>query len=42
MEYGDFLKFVDSDYVAKVARLNAAALATFASAPGEPKDVHVR
>ncbi len=41
VEYGDFLRFVDFDYVAQVARLNAAALATFASAPGVPKDVHV-
>ena len=41
VEYGDFLKFVDFDYVAQVARLNAAALGTFASAPGEPQQVHV-
>ena len=33
---GDFLKYVDFDYVANVARLNAASLASFASAPGEP------
>ncbi len=41
VEYGDLLKFVDFNYVANVARLNAAALATFASAPGEPQQVHV-
>jgi hypothetical protein len=41
IEYGDFLKYVDFNYVANVARLNAAALATFASAPGEPQNVHV-
>jgi hypothetical protein len=41
IEYGDFLKFVDFNYVANVARLNAAALATFASAPGEPQNVRV-
>ena len=41
VEYGDFLKYVDFNYVANVARLNAASLATFASAPGEPADVHV-
>lgn len=41
VEYGDFLKFVDPEYVANVARLNAAALATFASAPGQPVDVHI-
>ncbi len=41
VEYGDFLKFIDKAYIANVARLNAAALATFASAPGEPADVHI-
>ena len=41
IEYGDYLKFVDPAYVANVARLNAAALATFASAPGEPQDVRI-
>jgi hypothetical protein len=41
VEYGDFLKYVDFNYVAQVARLNAAALATFADAPGEPQDVKV-
>jgi hypothetical protein len=41
IEYGDFLKYVDFNYVANVARLNAASLATFASAPGEPGDVRV-
>ena len=39
VEYGDFLKYVDPAYVANVARLNAAALATFAAAPGEPESV---
>jgi hypothetical protein len=41
IQYGDFLKYVDFVYVANVARLNAASLATFASAPGEPTEVHV-
>ena len=41
IEYGDFLKFVDFAYVAQVARLNAASLATFASAPGEPQEVKI-
>jgi hypothetical protein len=41
VEYGDFLKYVDTSYVANVARLNAASLATFASAPGEPTEVHI-
>lgn len=33
---GDLPRFVDYGYVANVARLNAATLATLASAPGEP------
>ena len=41
IEYGDLLQFVDFAYVANVARLNAATLATFASAPGKPQNVHV-
>ena len=41
IEYGDFLKYVDPGYVANVARLNAASLATFADAPGEPTNVFV-
>jgi hypothetical protein len=36
LQYGDLLQFVDFGYVAKVARLNAATLATLASAPGIP------
>src|SRR5216684_9199391 len=41
IEYGDLPKFVDFDYVAGVARLNAAALASLASAPAPPADVHL-
>ena len=41
VEMGDLLKFVDFTYVANVARLNAASLANFASAPGIPQEVHV-
>ena len=33
VEYGDLLKFVDFDYVARVARLNAATMAVLAAAP---------
>jgi Peptidase family M28 len=40
-EYGDLLKFVDFDYVAHVARLNAATLASLASAPAPPANVHL-
>ena len=39
VEFGDYLKFVDTSYTANVARVNAASLATFASAPGEPTNV---
>ncbi len=41
VEMGDYLKFVDFSYVANVARMNAASLANFASAPGVPQNVHV-
>lgn len=40
-QYGDLLRFVDFDYVANVARLNAATLATLASAPAAPEEVRV-
>jgi hypothetical protein len=38
---GDLLQFVDFNYVARVARLNAAALATLAAAPGPPQKVAI-
>lgn len=41
VQYGDLPQFVDFIYVANVARLNAATLATLASAPGEPQNVHI-
>jgi Peptidase family M28 len=41
VEYGDLAKFVDFDYVAKVARLNAATLASLASAPAPPGKVRL-
>ncbi|HYO99041.1 MAG TPA: M28 family metallopeptidase [Pyrinomonadaceae bacterium] len=37
--YGDLPEFVDYDYIARVARLNAASLATLARAPARPKAV---
>jgi hypothetical protein len=40
-QYGDLIQYDDFDYIANVARLNAAALATLASAPGEPQNVHI-
>jgi acetylornithine deacetylase/succinyl-diaminopimelate desuccinylase-like protein len=41
IEFGDLAKFVDYDYVAEVARLNAATLASLASAPAPPAKVHL-
>jgi len=41
IEYGDLTKFVDFEYVAHVARLNAATLASLASAPAPPANVHL-
>jgi acetylornithine deacetylase/succinyl-diaminopimelate desuccinylase-like protein len=41
IQYGDLLQYVDFNYVANVARLNAATLATLASAPGIPQQVRI-
>jgi hypothetical protein len=41
IEYGDLPKFVNFDYVANVARLNAATLASLASAPAPPANVRL-
>ena len=38
---GDLPQFVDFNYVVRVARLNAATLATLASSPGEPAKVAI-
>lgn len=40
-QYGDLIKYVDFHYIARVARLNIATLATLASAPGVPRKVRV-
>ncbi|NYF92186.1 M20/M25/M40 family metallo-hydrolase [Tunturiibacter empetritectus] len=40
-QFGDLLRYVDFSYVANVARLNAATLATLASAPGQPQNVRI-
>ncbi|MFZ0686709.1 MAG: M20/M25/M40 family metallo-hydrolase [Terriglobales bacterium] len=42
IEYGDLPKFVDFDYVEHVARLNAATLASLASAPASPANVKIQ
>jgi hypothetical protein len=39
IEYGDRIDYVDFDYVARVARLNAASLAALAMAPPAPSSV---
>ncbi len=41
IEYGDLPKFVNFDYVANVARINAATLASLAAAPGPPRNVRI-
>lgn len=41
IEYGDLPKFVDFNYVANVARVNAATLASLASAPAPPANVRL-
>ena len=42
IEYGDLPKFVDFNYVGHVARLNAATLASLASAPAPPANVKMQ
>lgn len=41
IEYGDLPKFVDYQYVANVARLNAAVLGSLATAPAPPANVRI-
>ena len=41
VQFGDLPKFVNFDYVANVARVNAATLASLASAPAPPANVHL-
>ena len=40
-QYGDLPEFVDFGYVANVARINAASLASLALAPAKPKNVAI-
>ncbi len=42
IEHGDLPKFVNFDYVANVARVNAATLAALASAPAPPRNVRLQ
>jgi hypothetical protein len=41
IEYGDLAKFVNFNYTAQVAKLNAATLASLAAAPLPPANVHL-
>jgi hypothetical protein len=41
VQYGDLPEFVDFDYVARVARINAASLASLALAPAPPANVEM-
>lgn len=40
--FGDLLEFVDFDYVARVTRVNGAALAALATAPVAPRGVRIQ
>ncbi|MFC0250785.1 M20/M25/M40 family metallo-hydrolase [Massilia consociata] len=40
--YGDLIEFNDYDYIAKVTKVNAAALASLALAPAAPQNVKLR
>ncbi|KAI0890551.1 Zn-dependent exopeptidase [Annulohypoxylon maeteangense] len=40
-QYGDLPEFVDYDFVARVARVNGAALWSLATGPGAPRNVRV-
>jgi hypothetical protein len=39
VQLGDLIQFVDFDYMARVAKVNAAALWSLATAPGTPKNL---
>jgi len=41
VQYGDLPEFVDFAYIANVARVNAASLATLALAPSRPQNVNI-
>ena len=41
VQFGDLIEFVDFNYVARVARVNAAALWALATAPATPKDLQI-
>jgi hypothetical protein len=41
VQFGDLVEFVDFRYVARVAKVNGAALAALANGPASPRDVRV-
>jgi hypothetical protein len=41
VQLGDLIEFVDFDYIARVAKVNGAALWALATAPGTPKNVEI-
>ncbi|MEV6413681.1 M28 family metallopeptidase [Kribbella sp. NPDC051718] len=41
VQFGDLIEFVDIDYIARVTRVNAAALWGLASSPGTPKNAQI-
>jgi Peptidase family M28 len=41
VQFGDLIEFVDFDYIARVTRVNAAALWGLASSPGTPKNAQI-
>jgi hypothetical protein len=41
VQFGDLIDFVDFDYIARVAKVNAAALWSLATAPGTPKGLQI-
>ena len=41
VQFGDLIEFVDFDYMARVAKVNGAALWSLATAPSTPKNVQI-
>jgi hypothetical protein len=41
VQFGDLIEFVDFDYMARVAKVNGAALWALATAPGTPKNLQI-
>jgi Zn-dependent M28 family amino/carboxypeptidase len=41
VQFGDLAEFCDFDYIARVARVNAATLWSLAKGPGTPKGLHI-